>query len=123
LYLGKSTYTYDIAGSQAAGIGETTFDGFTFGLRGNIPFAKEFRIFTKVEFLLLADMTDGSGFYGSSSNTSNLEFEVGVKYAYNSIYDLHLSLERISNKATLGGSFNSVRNQSSVLKAGIVLSF
>ncbi len=123
LYFGKSTYLYEITSSQTAGIGDTTFEGFTLGLKGNIPFAKEFRVFTKVEFMLFGEMSDNSGFYGSSSKTSNLEFEVGIKYAYNSIYDLHLSLERISNKANLGGSFSSVRNESSVIKGGILLSF
>jgi hypothetical protein len=122
-YLGLGEYHYDIDLDTVSKLGESKFKGILWGIRGNIPFDKKFRAFGKIEILSFAKMQDSSGLYGGSSNTTNLEFEFGIKYHWDPTFDLHFSLERLSNKASLGGNVASLRQVSNAVKAGIAMNF
>lgn len=122
-YFGYGNYGYDIDTNAATSLGATSFTGYIFGVKGDIPFDKNIRVFARVDLLLFADMEDDSGVYGGSDDTSNLEFEVGIKYKYSPLFDIHAGIERISNKASLSGNPTSIRHQITAFKLGLGTSF
>jgi hypothetical protein len=122
-YAGYGTYNYAHDASAADGFGDYTFSGYTVGARANVPLHKEFRAIVKVEMLMFGDFEDNTSVTGNESSMSSLEIELGVRYQYNPLLTIDVFFERLSNKATFGGSVTEVNFQDSIFKIGTSMKF
>ncbi|MFL5783490.1 MAG: hypothetical protein ACJ76H_02700 [Bacteriovoracaceae bacterium] len=124
LYAGYANKTYDVDYSATDGLGRQSFSGLLIGVGANIPINREFRFFTKADFLPFPTFKDEDNIYGNSpKSASSLDLELGMKYQYTVRMTLDASLESRSSKARFSNNFKEVSYKDNLLKLGATFNF
>lgn len=123
LYAGYGNKSYDVDLSAADGIGQNSFSGILLGVGANIPINREFRFFTKADFMPFPTFSDEDNIYKSAKSASSLDLEIGMKYQYTIRMTLDASLESRSSKAKFNSSFKEISYKDNVLKLGATFNF
>lgn len=123
LYGGYANKTFDVDFSENDGLGQNSFSGLIFGVGANIPINREFRFFTRADFMPFPTFNDEDNIYGSAKSASSLDLELGIKYQYTLRMTLDASVEARSSKAKFGGDFKEISYKDNVLKLGASFNF
>jgi hypothetical protein len=123
IYTGYANHSYDLDTSVEDGFGKHNISGLVAGVNVNIPLNRMFRFFAKAEFIPFPSFDDDDGIYGSSSNVSAMELEVGLKYNYTPRMSIDGSVETISRKAKFKEDYQEVSYKDNILKVGISYNF
>lgn len=123
LYAGYANKTFDVDYSASDGLGQNSISGLLLGVGANIPINREFRFFTKADFLPFPTFNDEDNIYGSAKSASSLDLEIGMKYQYTVRMTLDASLEARSSKAKFSSTFKEVSYKDNVLKLGATFNF
>lgn len=123
LYAGYANHSFDIDYSAQDGLGKHNISGILLGFGANIPINREYRFFTKADFIPFPTFSDDDNLYGSANSVSSLELEVGVKYHYTMRMTFDASFEARSNKAKFGSNYKEVSYKDNLLKLGASFNF
>jgi hypothetical protein len=123
LYGGYASKTFDVDYSGVDGIGKNSISGFILGVGANIPINREFKFFTKADFMPFPTFKDDDKIYGTAKSASSLDLEIGVKYQYTLRMTLDASIESRSSKAKFNSGFKEVSYKDNILKLGTTFNF
>lgn len=123
LYAGYANKSYDVDLSAADGIGKNSFSGILVGIGANVPINREFRFFTRADFMPFPTFTDDDNIYKSAKSASSLDLEIGMKYQYTVRMTLDASIESRSSKAKFNSGFKEISYKDNVLKLGTTFNF
>lgn len=123
IYAGYANHSVDLDYSENDGLGKNTISGLVLGTAANIPINREYRFFAQAEFIPFPTFKDEDGIYGSASNVSAMELEIGFKYQYTLRMTLDASVETVSRKAKFSSDFKEVSYKDNLLKFGVSFNY
>lgn len=123
IYGGYMNRTFDLDLSQTDGFGKNTFSGVLFGVAANIPINREYRFYTRGEFLPFPNFSDDDNTFGTAKSVSSLDLEIGAKYQYTPRMTIDGGLEVLSNKAKFKGNFKEVSYKDNRIKVGVSFNY
>jgi len=114
IYGGYANYNLDLGSTGSAGLEVSKLSGLLFGLAANVPINRDYRVFTRAEFL--------PTIIGDNGNTA-LELELGLKYYYTLRMSIDGSLKTTSRKSSSKDSATDTTYKDNSLKLGISYNF
>lgn len=125
LYLGYLNQTYGVTADQSAGLsdGDNVFSGILLGFGANVPISREYKFYTRLEFLPFPSFSSDTDIYGSTSSVSALDLEIGLKYQLTAKMSLDGGFEMRSNRAKFKGEVKDLTYRDNLLKLGASYNF
>lgn len=108
VYAGYANYSFDLDSSEVDGFGKNSISGLMLGVGANIPINRDYRFFTKAEFIPFPSFKDTDDLFGSMKSAAAMDLEAGVKYQYTPRMTLDASLGAISAKAKFKTEYKEV---------------
>jgi len=109
--------------SYTDGFGKNNLSGVLLGAKAMVPFNREWRGFTKIEFLPFPRFTNDDNMFTDAKNVSSLQLEAGLKYQYSTRLTFDGSLEFLSRKARFNSQFRDFSQRDTFFKVGLGYNF
>jgi hypothetical protein len=123
-YGGYANYLFDLDYSLQDGFGRSNISGILFGVSGNFPLNREYRIHARAELIPFPSYEESDAIYGGTDSASLVELEFGGRYTLNPRMTLDASLGALKAKANFGGEYREISYQENLkFKFGTTLSF
>lgn len=125
LYAGYLNQSYGVTTDQSAGLsdGDNVFSGLLLGVGANVPLSREYKFYTRLEFLPFPSFSSDTDIYGSTSSVSSLDLEVGLRYQLTVKMSLDAGFEMRSNRAKFKGEVKDLTYRDNFLKLGASYNF
>lgn len=125
IYAGYARHSFGLTTDEASGLGDgdNVFSGIIFGFGANVPINREYKFFTRAEFIPFAGFESDSKIYSSTSNVSSLELELGVRYQMTVRMTLDAGFELRSNRAKFKENVKEVSYRDNLFKFGTSYNF
>lgn len=125
LYAGYLNQTYGVTADSGAGLadGDNVFSGLLVGFGANVPISREYKFYTRLEFLPFPGFSSDTDIYGSASSVSSLDLEVGLRYMLTAKMSLDGGFEMRSNRAKFKGEVKDLTYRDNILKLGASYNF
>lgn len=125
LYAGYLNQTYGVTADTSAGLsdGDNIFSGFLLGVGANVPISREYKFYTRLEFLPFPSFSSDTDIYGSTSSVSSLDLELGLRYQLTVKMSLDAGFEMRSNRAKFKGEVKDLTYRDNLLKLGASYNF
>jgi hypothetical protein len=125
LYAGYLNQTYGVTSDTSAGLadGDNIFSGILLGVGANVPLSREYKFYTRLEFLPFPSFSSDTEIYGSTSSVSSLDLEVGLRYQLTVKMSLDGGIELRSNRAKFKGEVKDLTYRDNILKLGASYNF
>lgn len=125
LYAGYANNSFGLDTDLDAGLGnsENSISGLLLGFGANIPINREYKFYTKAEFLPFPSFVGDDAIYGDASSVSSMELELGMKYQYTVRMTLDAGFETRSNRARFSSTTKEISYKDNLLKLGASFNF
>lgn len=122
-YMGYSSYSYSEENVSPDGIGDWGLSGLTFGVKGDLPLYRNYRVYARGELLLLSFYSEENVNFGPKKGATSYQLEIGGRYFWDQVMSLEGGLEITSHNITFTTTGYELQVRENRLKVGAVFVF